>query len=198
MEPLKFAHLHFFSIAHNEVRLIPRFYALLPAKSGHCYSFLFTHLFAALEARLHITRNDILWTKASLDFETGLVAAFQQTVSPPGCLRSMVLEGCHFHFAQCLYRKLVGPPINLRADCMGEDKILLSFFKKLIALAFLPTNAIALAFRVLLQGELHPPYRDENGAVVDLRLKTFLEYFLNHWLLNQTNLEMFNCYNRRD
>mmetsp|Transcript_9373 Transcript_9373/g.12968 ORF Transcript_9373/g.12968 Transcript_9373/m.12968 type:complete len:387 (-) Transcript_9373:165-1325(-) len=147
----------------DEARLIPRLYVLLPSKSAHCYSFFFTQLFLALENKVHIIRNNIRWTRVSLDFENGLVAAFQQTVSPPGCPNPITLEGCHFHFAQCLYRKLVGPPINMRADYVAVDKIILRFFKKLVALAFLPTNAVALAFKSLVQSELSPPYCDLEG-----------------------------------
>jgi len=182
----------------DEARLIPRLFVLLPSKRTHCYNVLFTKLFEALQNKLHIARHNIKWSNASLDFENGLVAAFQQSVSPPGSPNPVVLEGCHFHFAQCLYRKLVTAPINMKEDYTAENQIIFRFFKKLVALAFLPSNLIPSAFKSLVTNELEPPYCDAEGTIVDTRLKAFLEYFINQWLVIGINLEMFNCYHRDD
>jgi len=180
-------------------RLIPRLYVLLPNKSAHCYSFLFNHIFEELANQFQITRNSIRWRHVSMDFETGLIAAFRHTISPPDSPNPVLqLEGCHFHFAQALYKKLVAPPISLSVEYNSDNSSLKRLFKKILALAFLPPASVLPAFHQLLLTEIEAPFINGDGEIVDERLFTFLEYILNYWLINDFLLSMFNCFHRTE
>mmetsp|Transcript_25978 Transcript_25978/g.37255 ORF Transcript_25978/g.37255 Transcript_25978/m.37255 type:complete len:407 (-) Transcript_25978:566-1786(-) len=175
--------------------LIPRLYALLPSKSAHCYSFLFNQIFVEVANQFQITRNSIRWRKVSMDFEPGLISSFRNTISPlDSPYPPLQLEGCHFHFAQALYKKLVAPPISLGVEYNAENSSLKRLFRKVVALAFLPTEAVFPTFHQLAVSQVEAPLGDENGKVVDARLFTFLEYILNYWLTNNMLLQMFNCF----
>mmetsp|Transcript_18040 Transcript_18040/g.25976 ORF Transcript_18040/g.25976 Transcript_18040/m.25976 type:complete len:140 (+) Transcript_18040:1004-1423(+) len=69
----------------------------------------------------------------------------------------------------------------MRADYVAVDKIILRFFKKLVALAFLPTNAVALAFKSLVQSELSPPYCDLEGWHMKVQKKLQYRNHSNLW-----------------
>jgi hypothetical protein len=134
-----------------------------------------------------------------MDFETGLIAAFSHSISPPDSIfPPLQLEGCHFHFAQALYKKLVAPPISLSVEYNAEDSSLKRLFKKLLALAFLPIEAVLPTFQQLLLTQVEAPFVNDAGEITDIRLRSFLEYVLNYWLRNDTRLRMLNCFHRSD
>ena len=111
--------------AEDKCKIIPRLYVLLPSKSEHCYCAFFDCLFNMLHNDHNIPRQNIRWRNVSLDFETGLIAAFKNFVSTND--NQLILEGCNFHFAQCLHRKLTSPEIGLAAEYNRDDSALKGF-----------------------------------------------------------------------
>eukprot|EP00597_Dinobryon_sp_UTEXLB2267_P000954 CAMPEP_0170063470 /NCGR_PEP_ID=MMETSP0019_2-20121128/4322_1 /TAXON_ID=98059 /ORGANISM="Dinobryon sp., Strain UTEXLB2267" /LENGTH=352 /DNA_ID=CAMNT_0010269901 /DNA_START=396 /DNA_END=1454 /DNA_ORIENTATION=- len=185
----------------NESRLIPRLYLLLPVKSEHCYSAALNALLENLHNKQHINRETIAWTHASIDCEDGLQEAFLH-LDLPNCPNNRItLDGCVFHFAQCLHRKLQSESINLgRIYKNSSNSGLKGFIKKLIALAFLPIDQIKESYQFLVDHEVPASFNkgneEENNHSTGFQ--RFQEYFVTFWLENPTNIEKFNCFNRLD
>ena len=175
---------------------MPRVWILLPFKSEHCYRFMFAHLFDALQLQFNITRNNIHWATASIDFESGLIAVFRNYVKLE--LPGLVVEGCHFHYAQCLHRKLTSQEVGLGVHYNDRDCDLRRIIKMLFALAFLPSDEVAATFQDIILLELRPPFCNDTGQLDDVRLEEFFQYYLNTWLGSAERLAMFNCFHRQD
>ena len=107
-------------------------YSFNPNLSIVIKSFLVV-FFSILRNDYSILRKDIRCRFVSLDFETGSIAVFKNFVSNDN--NQLILEGCNFHFAQCLHRKLASPEIGLAGVYNQEDTGIEAVVKKLIALS---------------------------------------------------------------
>ena len=170
-------------------------YSFNPNLSIVIKSFLVV-FFSILRNDYSILRKDIRCRFVSLDFETGSIAVFKNFVSNDN--NQLILEGCNFHFAQCLHRKLASPEIGLARVYNQEDTGIKAFVKKLIALSFLPVDRVISTFLQLLHlNDLRAPFVDPSGgAIQHPQLTSFLEYFLHYWLLNDDRIHIFNCFDR--
>lgn len=102
------------------------------------------------------------------DFETAALTAAQHV------LPSAELQGCHFHFGQCIYRAI--QRFGLQTKYAKDVKIALDV-RSLIALAFVPEADVGTVYSALIRtGIFESP--DEN--VVQL-----IDYFEGTWVGKQ-------------
>ena len=148
----------------------PLVYGLLPSKSRDSYNRFFMAVKEeAMNHELVIAPSAIM-----TDYELALVQSL--ALAFPGA----VLRGCHFHFAQCLWRK--AQKLGLAED-YKEDADIRDFIQKSAAIAFVPVNFVRIAWMAVKQ-----------QMPDDARLKEFAEYFDKTWIDGQFRLPMWNHY----
>ena len=155
------------------------------------YSTLLGALLDRMCLVLSITMADIAWESFTLDFETALIPALTMLSSvafvPLG--RSLLLDGCFFHFAAALFKYLCS--VGLKVEYGEEPYELKLFLKRLTALAFCDPNEIPATFLLIVAN--HWP---ASIAVGDNRLVQFLEYMDRQWIHNpKVPIAMWSVFN---
>ncbi|KAF4527869.1 hypothetical protein B566_EDAN014789 [Ephemera danica] len=141
-------------------------FILLPGKSQHLYD-------RAFQA-LHNLRPDMQPKKVLIDFERGAKNALQREF--PG----IVVKGCNFHFAQCVWRQIQSIPDILRRFKADEDFAVQ--LKMLISLSFVPSNDVVEKFEEMLQFDF---FKDNEELLAPL-----MNYFESTWIGLQTLIEI--------
>lgn len=120
------------------------------------------------------------------DYESALIKAVQE-VFP-----DVSMQGCHFHFSQCIVRAIGDVHQKSRYNTNEEYA---HHVKMLIALAYVPPAHVVRAYNALIACDY---YRDNAEYFTDL-----LEYFKSTWIgIERRNgtvsakfpIELWNCY----
>lgn len=154
---------------NNETNIIPVAYALLKNKSRATYENLF-----------NILKNVANWNpkNISMDFEQAAIIAIQN-IFP-----SITINGCNFHFNQCIWRKV--QELGLVIDYKNNEEIRL-FIRMCAALTYLPVDDVEAGW--LYIQELTPNHQ---------KLTEFYDYFVDQWLDNpHIKLNDWNCHEKR-
>lgn len=125
----------------------------------------------------------LMLTHVVIDFENGLISAIQKLFP------NIQIQGCFFHFKQCIYRKLqkFGLKQEYDTDCDFANKV-----KLLEALAFLPVNHVHRGFDIILEQTNFPP-----------KMQKLIDYFEETWVGRMERrarkkprfqIEIWNCY----
>jgi len=152
--------------------IIPLVYALLSDKTSETYYIFFSRVRDAM-AGLKLVFNP---SNIMSDFESGLIETVKFV------LPSATHLGCHFHFAQSIWRKV--QDLGLVID-YTENNVIRTFIQQSIALAFIPITEVANMFEQL---ETAMTETDKN------RLHFFIAYFRTTWLNGSFALTMWNKY----
>lgn len=124
--------------------------------------------------RRHAASRQLIFSdgRFQLDFEPATLKAIEE-VFPQA-----EVKGCNFHFVQCLWRKVQGLGLQRAYNQPGIKKTV----RSIAALAFVPENHIAAAWRAI---------EDESsrtGNEDSVELEVFKQYFVANWLENATLL----------
>ena len=131
---------------------------------------MFAQLFDALQLQFNVTRKNIHRATASMDFESDSISIFRNYVKLE--LPGLVVEGCHFHYAHCLHRKLTSQEVGLgvhynnNGDCESSKCFLHG--------VFLPSNKVAATFQDIIILELKPPFCNDTGQLDDIVLLKYM------------------------
>ena len=122
----------------DKIQMVPRCWALLPFKSEHLYTYFFTEFFYELSTRFGRPLNTIRWREVSSDYESGLLPFYRKYLIPTlqvarndTAEQMLRIDGCLFHFAQALHRKIAD--LGLVTDYKDVTKPLKALIKMLIA-----------------------------------------------------------------
>lgn len=120
-----------------------------------------------------------------IDFERSFIKAVSK------CFSQAIIDGCHFHFCQCVWRTVQSNGLQIR---YGSDSEFAIHVKMLLALAFVPVENVIESFETLIQTEY---YIDNDD------LESLVEYF-ETWVGKKARrgkrlepifaLKMWNCY----
>lgn len=149
-------------------------YFLLPGGTKTIYALALSELLNCIE-ELSLPRPNPSYVRS--DFDPALVQALGQ-VFPAAKHR-----GCHFQFAQEVWRYV--QRLGL-AKHYNDDKAVREFVKKTVALAFLPSSFVHVAWRQL---------KDE-VSVIDT-LEGFVDYFETTWILGDYDVSQWNQHGNR-
>ena len=98
------------------------------------------------------------------DFEQGAINAFKEEF--PG----VEVKGCHFHFTQCIWRKIQDLGLSTIYKEIKPIKVWLEYFK---TLAFIPLDKVVSTFSCVLS--IQPESEQDD------KLKAFVNYFESTW-----------------
>ncbi|XP_025200019.1 uncharacterized protein LOC112597963 isoform X2 [Melanaphis sacchari] len=123
------------------------------------------------------------------DFEIASINAFKE-VFP-----NLKQKGCHFHFFQCIWRKI--QQIQHMAQKYISDSTFSLQIRLLLALAYVPENHVMDAFEELIDSQ----YYTDNEKI----LQPFIDYFEDTWVgrpmgrrkgrrLPKYSISLWNCY----
>ncbi|XP_050063222.1 uncharacterized protein LOC126552545 [Aphis gossypii] len=94
------------------------------------------------------------------------------------------LRGCHFHFTQCLWRKI--QDVGL-ASVYKQNEDIRMHVRKCGSMAYLPLDKIDDAWLII-----------QSTAPDDVKLTEFNDYFVENWLDSATiSKEMWNCHDEK-
>ena len=114
-----------------------------------------------------------------VDFEEGAIRAFKEEF--PG----VQVKGCHFHFTQCIWRKIqeLGLSVEYKED--KKVRVWLEFFK---TMAFIPIDLLDSTFQYLLS--IQPESLNSD------KLRLFVNYFESTWIGRDSKFpkDMWNHY----
>ena len=145
-------------------------YFLLPGKSQEAYNTSFILLKeAAQNIGLEVEPQRVL-----TDFELTL----QQSVAI--CFPQAERKGCHFHYAQAIWRKVQNLGLQ---QLYKEDDEFRCFINSVIALAFVPPTFVRVAWRGLM-----------GKAPAFGNREDFFQYFQNTWLDGNFPIRMWNVH----
>ena len=124
-----------------------------------------------------------------VDFEEALINALRQTF--PGGFREgeITINGCHFHYAQCVYRRILEkcPLLRVRYNDPDYDNNapFRKWIYKLLALAFVDPLDVVEAFLYLENqaNTLYPQHMNFD-EFERAELVAFLNYFKGQWIYN--------------
>ncbi|XP_050053383.1 uncharacterized protein LOC126549053 [Aphis gossypii] len=161
--------------------LIPAVYALLPNKSQKTY----VHLLNQLKKIKSTLSPKLIMS----DFEMASINAFKE-VFP-----NLKQKGCHFHFSQCIWRKI--QQIQYMAQKYISDSTFALQIRLLLALAYVPENHVIDAFEELIDSQ----YYTDNEKI----LQPLIDYFEDTWVgrpmgrrkgrrLPKYSISLWNCY----
>jgi len=130
--------------------------------------------------RLFEGMKNIGWNPQSvhLDFEVAAINALR-TIFP-----QIQLHGCHFHFTQCLWRKIQNVGL---ASVYKKNEDVQMHVRKCGAMAYLPLDKIDEAWLII-----------QSNAPDDEKLNEFNNYFVENWLDSTTfSKKMWNCHHEK-
>lgn len=153
----------------RETRVRPALYALLPNRKKSTY----TKLFSLIKENIPGFYPKIF----KMDFEIAAISAYRE------CFPNSKLNGCNFHFNQCLWRKV--QELGLVKQ-YKENLEVRTHIKLTASLAHLPTTLTD-------EGWLHIMENSPNNEQID----SYNDYFVTQWLENETIQDMWICYNQR-
>lgn len=108
------------------------------------------------------------------------------------CFTDVTIDGCLFHFTQCVYRHIGSCGL---AKKYGNDDEFCEFMKMIMALTFVPPEHVITAYEEIVASD----YYEENEDI----LKPFREYFEVTWVGKKKRTgrttplfgrELWNCY----
>lgn len=136
--------------------------------------------------------ESVMWERISLDFEAGFFAAFRMLFVELRLIRLPVFSGCYYHFCAAVWRnvQLIGlaPYYFMRATGLR------AFVDVLLAIAFLPIDAVTVTFQFLVAN--HSPV----GAAENQLFRDFIDYFRETWITPDGSYTIadWNLYERND
>lgn len=151
----------------EETNIIPVAFALLKNKTRQTYERLF-----------RLLKGDN-WNPSSvtIDFEQAVISAIQN-VFP-----TVELNGCHFHYTQCIWRKV--QEVGMVTEYKNNDEIRLHI-RMCAALAYLPLEDLDDGWLTI-----------QESSPNNEKLQEFYDYYVEQWLQNSTiTKNMWNCYNK--
>ena len=151
--------------------IVPLVYVLLSDKTSHTYYRLLGTIRDAVSRMGYILNPQYIMT----DFESGIIDAVRQQFP------QTVHLGCHFHFGQCIWRKIQDGGLT---TAYRENKKVSDFVQKCVALAFVPISEVRVTFDALVE-LLDRDTRELVGS--------FIDYFICTWL-NGYSLLLWNKY----
>ena len=137
---------------------IPLIYWLLPNKAAETYD----SVFDKISELIGEGDPDTVMS----DYESATLNVFKKYFP------TTTQRGCHFHFQQCLWRKIQSESSILTK--YKSDTYFSFHLKYLPALAFLPAEDVITAYEEIIK----MPFFVENGTV----LKPFVQYFQETWV----------------
>ncbi|CAF2869516.1 unnamed protein product [Rotaria sp. Silwood2] len=149
----------------------PCVFALLPDRKKPTYQQLFKELNAVAVSMGRTWKPEQIMS----DFETSLIPAVSAEFP------ESAHKGCHFHFNQCLYRRIQSLGL---ATAYSHDESVRSCCRKLMALPFLPIQEVETSFYNL---------RATADPTVKKQLRELFLYFDDYWI-NNIPIEMWNVH----
>ena len=137
---------------------LPYVYSLLPNKNEATY----IRFLEALKSKTEERGLNSIITDFQLSFLNAIAKVF------PG----VQVQGCYFHFSQCIWRKIQKYPEIVKRYIENDDYAL--NLRLLGALAFLPVHDIVMAFDILLESDFFV----ENEQL----LSPIINYFEDVWV----------------
>lgn len=137
-------------LKNNE--MMPVVYVLTPSKSKKSYKLILECLLH-FESRLNPLSLMVDYEKSFLD---DCDEIFPNTE----------IHGCHFHFSQCIWRKVQKYGFRQR---YSDDKHFALNIKKFIALSFVPSDKVIMVYELLISSD----------SIINMKqeLKEFIQYF---------------------
>lgn len=146
-------------------------YALLPSKTQADYNRMFTYLKEELQNQgLQMSPQSVM-----ADFELAVIQSLEMQL--PG----IEIQGCYFHFSQCLWRKVLAPGM---ADLYKNDADTRNFIHKAAALPFIPSRFVRIAWTLV-----------ESEAPQTSEADEFIRYFKSTWLDGHFPVRTWNYFN---
>ena len=144
---------------HGDVlgEIIPLLFCLLPDRKSATYKFVLQKVLNELELK----HNGLVLETFGMDFEKSMMKAIDEVFC-----KSVDIEGCFFHFAQCHWRKIQKAGLT---SLYASDAEFATCLRMLTALAFVPVSDIPSAFEACK--EVMPETAD---AVVSYIEKTYV------------------------
>nr|XP_046484281.1 uncharacterized protein LOC124220003 [Neodiprion pinetum] len=130
--------------------VIPLVYVLAPSK----YKDVHVSVLNCLEER----RPELNPRSIMIDFERSFANACTE------CFPGIDIRGCHFHFAQCIWRHIQSVGLQVK---YGEDAEFAPHVKMLIVLAFVPVDDVVAAFETLMASDYFENNEDIMMPVTD-------------------------------
>lgn len=165
--------IHAYPSPDHDHRLQPLLYALLAGKSIAHYVKLFRTIqdFAASRGLV------IRWTSVMTDFEPALRTGIEQCFGA-----HLHMFGCHFHFCQCIYRRVSADPLlrwlYLLPDYQTGSYNFRLFVHCTMCLPFVPPNQVVFAWN-----ELKNEYNTWCPGLLQVpQVQAFVNYFQNQWM----------------
>lgn len=151
-----------------------RLYVLCSQRTKQMYRLLFRWFFESIQGKWNKRPADCKWRLFTMDFEKAL----QKTISWLNLnffqTRPIQFHGCHFHYGQCLWRALQDS--GLVVDYHAND-VFKKFFKLLLALPFVRSEAVADVYKHILEHNISEPLTLEHAGFLK-----FNRYFYQQWI----------------
>ena len=158
-------------------------FGYLPGASTEDYATFFTLLKETIAQKLNST--GIRLRKVLCDFELSIHNGITDTFGT-----EVEINGCYFHFSQCLYRKVLDS--GMKSDYAKPGSHLKKFVKMCIGLAQCPPNRLREAYIILKNFKL------TDHRQVEFKEK-FLAYINQQWLNNEhMQPSKWNCFLRKN
>ncbi len=168
--PNLFTQLFTISYFYNE-KLLPAVFVLSKHRSVRTYE----AALSALAVHSRLLQCEFKPKTIVCDFESSLHSALKSQ------LPDSRIQGCYFHFCQCLYRKLAS--LGLSSSFAKNDNFRV-LVRVIMALAFLPSCEVEHSFTCLVA----------HFAKFDPNVDKLFKYMRKHWL---HDVDTWNVYNAR-
>ncbi|XP_066274964.1 uncharacterized protein [Branchiostoma lanceolatum] len=136
--------IHAFLRSGDDIKQVPLAFALMSRRKKADYQAVLAHIKASLPTRAEMV-------ECVLDFEMGMWQAL------PLAFPDVQIKGCVFHWCQTVWKK--AQKLGLQVS-YSEDEQVHRWLRRLLALPFLPAEAIVPAFEAL--------YETSRGALTEL------------------------------
>ncbi len=160
-------------------------WVLMPGKTRAMYDTVF-QFFKDLASSAQFR---IEWQRIRTDFELAVMKSVK-SVYP-----HVKLSGCYFHFCQCIYRRIQASA-HLQSQYSKATSYTRAYFKRIMALPFIPPGAFSLVFEVIHQEILAVQISEECRSVPwRIAITAFADYFRRQWLHNgNVAVSVISCY----
>ena len=156
---------------HQKSQSIACAFILMSRRRASDYELVFRALIELIGPNYNLDR-------IMLDFEAASWTAIRKLQQNGVINRQITIDGCHFHYSQCIVRKIkkIGGGLIQLYNARGPIN---HFCRKIMALALVPNTRIGEAFEYLQVTVIQIANQDE---VLRGQLQQLLDYVLGTWI----------------